>query len=34
MHPTADTVAALPVIIEGLQKQGFKIGTVSEALEE
>jgi len=32
MHPTADTVAALPVIIESLQSQGYKIGTVSDAL--
>jgi probable sporulation protein (polysaccharide deacetylase family) len=34
MHPTADTVAALPVIIERLQSQGYSIGTVSEALAE
>ena len=34
MHPTADTVSALPVIIEGLKNQGFNIGTVSDALKE
>jgi probable sporulation protein (polysaccharide deacetylase family) len=34
MHPTADTVTALPVVIEGLKSQGYKIGTVSEALQE
>jgi len=29
MHPTAGTVAALPEIIQGLQKQGYQLVTVS-----
>jgi probable sporulation protein (polysaccharide deacetylase family) len=32
MHPTADTLTALPIIIEKLQSQGYRIGTVSEAI--
>jgi len=32
MHPTADTISALPVIIERLKEQGYSIGTVSDAL--
>lgn len=32
MHPTDHTVAALPVIIKGLKKEGYKIGTISELL--
>lgn len=34
MHPTADTVTALSVIIERLHSQGYSIGTVSEVLAE
>jgi probable sporulation protein (polysaccharide deacetylase family) len=34
MHPTEDTVKAMPVIIENLQKQGYKITTVSDLLSE
>lgn len=33
MHPTAPTVHALPVIIEGLKKDGYEIVTVSTLLE-
>jgi len=33
MHPTADTVAVLPVIIEKLQGLGYHIGTVSDAIQ-
>lgn len=32
MHPTEDTVTAMPTIIENLHRQGFKITTVSELL--
>lgn len=32
MHPTDHTVAALPTIIKGLKKEGYKIGTISELL--
>jgi peptidoglycan/xylan/chitin deacetylase (PgdA/CDA1 family) len=32
MHPTADTVTALPVMIEKLQGLGYHIGTVSDAI--
>jgi len=32
MHPTSDTVKALPQMIDELSKRGFRIGTVSEAL--
>ena len=32
MHPTEDTVRAMPTIIENLHRQGFKITTVSELL--
>ncbi|MGI6538734.1 MAG: polysaccharide deacetylase family protein [Caldicoprobacterales bacterium] len=32
MHPTADTVTALPIIIERLQEQGYCIGSVSKAI--
>ncbi|HHY81063.1 MAG TPA: polysaccharide deacetylase family protein [Clostridiales bacterium] len=34
MHPTADTISALPVIIERLMEQGYSIGTVSDAIAE
>jgi len=34
MHPTEDTVSAMPVIIENLQKQGYKITTVGDLLSE
>lgn len=34
MHPTEDTVKAMPTIIENLHQQGFKITTVSELLSE
>ncbi|HZK34529.1 MAG TPA: polysaccharide deacetylase family protein [Bacillota bacterium] len=33
MHPTADTVKALPDIIETLHRLGFKVTSVSEAIE-
>ena len=32
MHPTADTVTVLPVIIEKLQGLGYHIGSVSDAI--
>ena len=32
MHPTEDTVKAMPVIIDNLQQQGFKITCVSDML--
>lgn len=32
MHPTEDTVRAMPVIIDNLHQQGYKITTVSELL--
>ncbi|HHW02806.1 MAG TPA: polysaccharide deacetylase family protein [Thermoanaerobacterales bacterium] len=32
MHPTEDTVKAMPVIIENLQKQGYKITTITDLL--
>jgi probable sporulation protein (polysaccharide deacetylase family) len=34
MHPTKDTVAALPAIIEKLQTLGYRFGTVSDAIKE
>ncbi len=34
MHPTKSTAIALPNMIEGIQKKGFKIGTVSDLLSE
>ena len=33
MHPTADTVTVLPVIIGKLQELGYHIGTVSDAIQ-
>jgi len=33
MHPTSDTVKALPKIIEELTKRGYSIGTVSDLLK-
>lgn len=33
MHPTEDTVRALPTIIDNLKKDGYKISTVSDVLE-
>ncbi|MDD4570075.1 MAG: polysaccharide deacetylase family protein [Tepidanaerobacteraceae bacterium] len=32
MHPTEDTVRAMPTVIENLKRQGFKLTTVSELL--
>ena len=32
MHPTQDTVAALPKIIDGMREQGFTFATVSELI--
>jgi len=32
MHPTPDTVKALPQMIDELRSRGFRIGTISEAL--
>jgi len=34
MHPTEDTVKAMPTIIKNLKEQGYKITTVSELLSE
>jgi probable sporulation protein (polysaccharide deacetylase family) len=34
MHPTKDTLTALPVIIDKLQGLGYRFGTVSEAISE
>jgi probable sporulation protein (polysaccharide deacetylase family) len=34
MHPTADTVIALPTVIENLHNYGYKITTVSELLSQ
>lgn len=34
MHPTEDTVRALPTIIENLRQRGFEITTVSKLLSE
>ena len=34
MHPTADTVTALPLIIEKLENLGYQIGRVSDTTEE
>ncbi|HCS75761.1 MAG TPA: polysaccharide deacetylase [Clostridiales bacterium] len=34
MHPTADTVTALPVIIKKLQADDYSIGTVTDTLKE
>lgn len=34
MHPTNDTIVALPVIINELKNQGFEIGKVSDLLEK
>ncbi len=33
MHPTAQTVEALPAIISGLKAQGYALCTVSEVIE-
>lgn len=33
MHPTEDTVRALPTIIENLKKEGYKISTVSDVIK-
>lgn len=33
MHPTEDTIRALPTIIENLENKGYKISTVSSILE-
>ncbi|MCL6613832.1 MAG: polysaccharide deacetylase family protein, partial [Firmicutes bacterium] len=32
MHPTEDTVRALPVVIDNLQNQGYRITSVTELL--
>ena len=32
MHPTDDTLRAMPTVIENLQHQGYKVTTVSELL--
>lgn len=34
MHPTEDTVKAMPTIIDNLYREGFKITTVSELLSD
>ncbi|MBM7581433.1 putative sporulation protein (polysaccharide deacetylase family) [Caldicoprobacter guelmensis] len=34
MHPTEDTIKALPVIINGLQQRGYEIVRVSDLLKE
>lgn len=34
MHPTQDTVNAMPIIIQNLQQMGYKIITVSELLSD
>ncbi|HHY42270.1 MAG TPA: polysaccharide deacetylase family protein [Thermoanaerobacterales bacterium] len=34
MHPTEDTVKAMPTIIDNLHREGFKITTVGELLAE
>ena len=34
MHPTPDTVTALPIIIEKLQALDYSIGTVTDALNK
>jgi probable sporulation protein (polysaccharide deacetylase family) len=34
MHPTQDTVKAMPTVIKELKRQGFKITTVSDLLSE
>lgn len=34
MHPTEDTVGAMPTIIENLNRQGYKITTVSDLLSQ
>lgn len=33
MHPTENTVAALPAIIKNLKKKGYKIGRVSDVMK-
>ena len=32
MHPTEDTVRAIPTVIDNLKRQGYKITTVGELL--
>ena len=32
IHPTEDTIEALPIIIKGLKEKKYEIGTVSEVL--
>lgn len=34
MHPTEDTIAALPTIIENLHQKGYKITTVSDLIPD
>ncbi|NMA94509.1 MAG: polysaccharide deacetylase family protein [Clostridiales bacterium] len=34
IHPTEDTVVALPIIIKELKNRGYDIGTISELLSE
>jgi len=34
MHPTEDTIKALPVIINGLRQRGYEIGRISDLLNE
>ena len=34
MHPTEDTVKAMPTIIKQLKEHGYRITTVSELLSE
>ena len=32
MHPTEDTIKALPVIIDNLREKGFEIGCISDLI--
>jgi len=34
MHPTEDTIKALPIIIQGLRQKGYEIGRISDLLNE
>lgn len=34
IHPTEDTIKALPTIIKGLKEKGYEIGTISELLQD
>ncbi len=33
MHPKRETIKALPVIIETLKKEGYKIGRISDIIK-